>query len=104
MCVARAESLAVLANLAEVRQDISMWCRPVAFVLLPFILLLLAAGSITKLTATAQAQSVESPAEVALLVASCTGCHADPASNPPREDPFPQIFGRPSSEIREAML
>ena len=46
------------------------------------------------------AQSGESVADIALLTASCSGCHA---KNLPNDD-FPQIYGRPASEIREAML
>jgi cytochrome c553 len=44
--------------------------------------------------------SGERVADVALLTASCSGCHA---KNLPNND-FPQIYGRPATEIREAML
>ncbi len=49
---------------------------------------------------TVPAQSGESAADIALLTASCSGCHAKDLAN----DDFPQIYGRPASEIREAML
>ena len=46
------------------------------------------------------AQSGENVADIARLTASCSGCHAKDLPN----DDFPQIYGRPASEIREAML
>jgi cytochrome c553 len=49
---------------------------------------------------TVPARSGESAADIALLTESCSGCHA---KNLPNND-FPQIYGRPASEIREAML
>ncbi len=49
---------------------------------------------------TVPARSGESAADIALLTASCSGCHAKDLPN----DDFPQIYGRPASEIREAML
>lgn len=45
-------------------------------------------------------QSGESGATIKLLAASCSGCHANAAS----DDTFPEINGRPAAEIQEAML
>ena len=39
-------------------------------------------------------------ADAALLAAACSGCHAKDV----REGGFPQIYGRPAGEVREAML
>jgi cytochrome c553 len=61
-------------------------------------LLLLALAGLT--TNTVPVRSGESAADIALLAASCSGCHAKDLTN----DDFPQIYGRPASEIREAML
>ena len=64
------------------------------FRLLAIVLLLLPAQAL----ADAMAQSSE--ADVALLAAACSGCHAKAVS----DDGFPQIYGRPAAEIREALL
>ena len=37
---------------------------------------------------------------IALLAASCSGCHSKTIA----DDGFAQIYGRPASEIRDAML
>ena len=61
-------------------------------------LLFLALAAVT--INTVAAQSGKGMADIALLTASCSGCHAKDLPN----DDFPQIYGRPASEIREAML
>lgn len=72
-----------------------MWFR-----LLVLVLLLPLPALTAKAPVAAQAQLGESDADVALLAASCSGCHAKAAS----DDAFPPIYGRPAAEIREAML
>lgn len=52
------------------------------------------------LSASALARAGESGADAALLAAACSGCH----SKAQTEDGFPQIYGRPATEIREALL
>lgn len=89
------ESVPVLAPLVELGQDFSMWVPLLALVLLLALPALTANAPVV-----AQARSGESEADVALLAASCSGCHAKAAS----DDAFPQIYGRPAAEIREAML
>ncbi|MDJ0512085.1 MAG: cytochrome C [Methyloceanibacter sp.] len=56
---------------------------------------------------TAAAQPQEGGTSAALLAASCSGCHRKAASddtNAVGEVVFPQIYGRPAAEIRDAML
>ncbi len=50
--------------------------------------------------APALIQTPASAADTALLAAACSGCHAKAAT----EGGFPQIYGRPAAEIREALL
>lgn len=64
------------------------------------LVLLSALPTLTAKATAAMAQSGESAADIALLAASCSGCHANGASN----DALPQIHGRPAAEIRAAML
>jgi cytochrome subunit of sulfide dehydrogenase len=78
----------ILDRSRELGQDLSMGFRLPALVLL-----LLPAHAL----ADANIQSDE--ADVALLAAACSGCHAKTA-----EDGFPQIYGLPAVEIREALL
>ena len=70
--------------------------RPLLARLISPSFLALAAVTISSVPAL----SGQSAADVALLAASCSGCHAKSLPN----DDFPQIYGRPASEIREAML
>ena len=81
--------------LAEIEQEFSMRFRLLAPL---YTLLFLALAAVT--ISTVPARSGEAAADIALLTPSCSGCHAKDLSN---ED-FPQIYGRPASEIRDAML
>ena len=68
------------------------------FRLLTFVLLLLPAPALAD--AKARAGMPASEADASLLAAACSGCHSKAATG----DGFPQIYGRPAAEIREALL
>ena len=56
---------------------------------------------------TASAQQQEGLARAEMLAESCSGCHRKVTSddtNAAGEAVFPQIYGRPAAEIRDAML
>ena len=68
------------------------------FRLLAFVLFLLPAHAWAD--AMEHVTSPSSEADVSLLAAACSGCHAKAATG----DGFPHIYGRPAAEIREALL
>ncbi|MEM7398920.1 MAG: hypothetical protein AAGF48_09890 [Pseudomonadota bacterium] len=77
-----------------------MTFRPAALLL---VLLYLTPAVVT----TAAAQQQEALASAEMLAESCSGCHRKVTSddtNAVGEAVFPQIYGRPAAEIRDAML
>jgi cytochrome c553 len=72
-----------------------MWVRLIA---LAFSLLFSVQASADAGEREAASEPLESA--VAGRAASCSGCHTRSVT----DDAFPQIYGRPAAEIREAML